>query len=93
MNLQNKLLSVTKRQRATPYSRRVEAAGVKAYSVYNHMLLPALYRTVEEDYWHLCEHVQVWDVAAERQVEVVGPDAAKLVQLMTPRDLSKTALL
>ena len=93
MNLQNKLLSVTKRQRATPYSRRVEAAGVKAYSVYNHMLLPSLYRTVEEDYWHLCEHVQVWDVAAERQVEVVGPDAAKLVQLMTPRDLSNTKLL
>lgn len=93
MNLQNKLLSVTKRTRATPYSRRVEAAGVKAYTVYNHMLLPSLFRTAEEDYWHLCEHVQVWDVAAERQVEVVGPDAAKLVQLMTPRDLSKQVVL
>ncbi len=42
MNLQNKLLSVTKRQRATPYSRRVEAAGVKAYSVYNHMFVACL---------------------------------------------------
>ncbi len=66
---------------------------MKAYTVYNHMLLPTLFDTPEKDYWHLCEHVQVWDVSCERQVEVVGPDADKLVQLMTPRDLSKTDLL
>ena len=71
----------------------MEAAGAKAYMVYNHMLLPTLFRTREEDYWHLCEHVQVWDVSCQRQVEVVGPDADRLVQLMTPRDLSKTDLL
>lgn len=93
MNLQNKTLGVTKRVRTTPYTRRVEASGVTSYSVYNHMLLPSMYRGLEEDYWHLCEHVQVWDVAAERQVEIVGPDAARLVQLMTPRDLSKMVLL
>ena len=40
--MQNKILGVTKRTRVTPFSRRVEAAGVKAYTVYNHMLLPAL---------------------------------------------------
>ena len=57
------------------------------------MLLAALFDTPENDYWHLCEHVQVWDVSCERQVEVVGPDAARLVQLMTPRDLSKTKIL
>ena len=91
--MQNKFLSITKRTRSTPFSRRVEAAGVKAYTVYNHMLLPTLFDTPEKDYWHLCEHVQVWDVSCERQVEVVGPDADKLVQLMTPRDLSKTDLL
>jgi dimethylsulfoniopropionate demethylase len=31
--------------------------------------------------------VQVWDVACERQVEVRGPDAGKLVQMLSPRDL------
>ena len=31
-----------------------------------------------------------WDVAAERQVEIIGKDSAKLVQLMTCRDLSKS---
>jgi dimethylsulfoniopropionate demethylase len=40
----------------------------------------------------LKEHVQVWDVAAERQVEVSGKDSAKLVQLMTCRDLSKSKI-
>jgi dimethylsulfoniopropionate demethylase len=57
------------------------------------MLLPTVFSSPEEDYWHLCQHVQVWDVAAERQVELKGPDAAKLAQLMTPRDLSKIDLL
>ena len=86
---QNKLISPTKRTRMTPFSRRVEAAGVKAYTVYNHTLLPTVFESVEADYWHLCEHVQVWDVSCEVQVEITGPDAAELVQLMTPRDLRK----
>jgi glycine cleavage system aminomethyltransferase T len=32
--------------------------------------------------------VQLWDVAVERQVEIVGPDAMALVELITPRDMS-----
>ena len=31
-------------------------------------------------------------MAVERQVEVRGPDAARLIQVMTPRDLSKAHL-
>lgn len=82
------LLSITCRLRRTPFSRRVEQSGVKAYTVYNHMLLPSLFDTIEGDYHHLKSHVQVWDVACERQVDIHGPDAHKLVQLLTPRDLS-----
>jgi len=77
--IQDKLLSVSKRTRVTPFTQKVEAAGVKAYMVYNHMLLPTLFNSREEDYWHLCEHVQVWDVSCQRQVEIVGPDADRLV--------------
>ncbi len=84
-----KILSITKRTRSTPFTRRVEAAGVKSYAVYNRMLLPAVFESIEADYWHLCEHVQVWDVACERQVEIKGPDSQRLVQLMTPRDISR----
>ncbi len=53
------------------------------------MLLPTEFVSYEDDYWHLCKHVQVWDVSAERQVEIRGPGAMRLVQLMTPRDISK----
>ncbi len=81
------LISPSRRLRRTPFSEGVEAAGVKAYTVYNHMLLPTVFRSVEEDYHHLKEAVQVWDVSVERQVELRGPDAARLMQMLTPRDL------
>ncbi|SVD31642.1 uncharacterized protein METZ01_LOCUS384496, partial [marine metagenome] len=76
------------RVRRSPFNRRVEAEGVKAFSVYNHMMIPQFFRSVEEDYAHLKSAVQVWDVACERQVEIIGPDAKQLVQMTTPRDLS-----
>lgn len=81
------LISPSRRLRRTPFSAGVEAAGVKAYTVYNHMLLPTMFRSVEEDYRHLKAAVQLWDVSAERQVELRGPDSARLMQMLTPRDL------
>jgi len=81
------LISPSRRLRRTPFSEGVEAAGVKAYTVYNHMLLPTVFESVEADYHHLKKHVQVWDVSCERQVELRGPDAGRLMQMLTPRDL------
>ncbi len=81
------LISPSRRLRRTPFSDGVEAAGVKAYTVYNRMLLPTVFESLEADYHHLKNHVQVWDVAVERQVELRGPDAARLMQMLTPRDL------
>ena len=81
------LLSLSRRLRSTPFSEGVEAAGVKAYTVYNHMLLPTVFRSIEEDYRHLKSAVQLWDVSVERQVELRGPDAGRLMQMLTPRDL------
>ena len=81
-------LNVSRRIRRTPYTRRAEEAGVHDFTVVNHMLLPKAYgRSVEEDYRHLREAVQVWDVSCERQVQIEGPDAARLVQMMTPRNI------
>ncbi|WP_350333519.1 dimethylsulfoniopropionate demethylase [Coralliovum pocilloporae] len=85
----NPVLSVSSRTRRTHFTPRVEACGVKGYTVYNHMLLATVFRSVEEDYEHLKKHVQIWDVSCERQVEITGPDAYRLVQMMTCRDLSK----
>jgi dimethylsulfoniopropionate demethylase len=90
--LANKLLSISRRTRSTVYTDRVESTNIKAYTVYNHMLLPTEFESLEADYWHLCEHVQVWDVSVERQVQITGPDSNRLVQLMTPRDISKAVV-
>ena len=81
------LISPSRRLRRTPFSEGVEAAGVKGYTVYNRMLLPTVFRSVVEDYHHLKQAVQVWDVACERQIELRGPDAGRLMQMLTPRDL------
>ncbi len=88
----DKILSISRRTRETPFTRRVEAAGVKGYTVYNHMLLPTFFESNEVDYWSLCNDVQVWDVSCERQIEVKGPDSERLIQLMTPRDISKAVV-
>ncbi|MCC1494407.1 dimethylsulfoniopropionate demethylase [Cognatishimia sp. F0-27] len=80
-------MSPTHRTRRTPFTDGVEGAGVSAYTVYNRMLLPAAFESPEADYRHLKTHVQVWDVSCERQVELRGPDAGRLMQLLTPRDL------
>jgi dimethylsulfoniopropionate demethylase len=53
------------------------------------MLLPTVFESIEDDYWHLCEHVQVWDVSCERQIEIRGTDSQRLVQMMTPRDIKR----
>ena len=82
-------LNMSRRIRRTPYTDRVEYHGVKGFSVVNHMLLPKAYETsVDDDYWHLRSQVQLWDVAVQRQIQISGKDAFRLVQLMTPRDLT-----
>ena len=69
-------LNMSRRIRRTPYTEKVEEAGVRGFSVVNHMLLPkAFSTTVEEDYWHLRKYVQIWDVSVQRQVQITGPDA------------------
>ena len=88
--MKNFSIAKSRRIRSTPYTSRIEEQGVTAYTIYNHMLLPAAFGPIEDSYHHLKEHVQVWDVAAERQVEISGKDSAKLVQLMTCRDLSRS---
>ena len=74
--MKNFPISKSRRLRSTPYTDRIENQGVSAYTVYNHMLLPASFGTVEENYFHLKEHVQVWDVAGERQVEILSHSQA-----------------
>ena len=84
-------ISPSRRVRRTPFTSGVEAAGVSAYTVYNHMLLPTAFESIEADYRHLKTHVQVWDVSVERQVSIKGPDALRLMRQLSPRDMSRMA--
>ena len=83
---------LSRRLRPSPFEQRARENGASLFSLYNKMVLPLCYESYEADYEHLCEHVQIWDVAAERQVEIVGPDALALVELITPRDVASTAI-
>ena len=82
------VLSLSRRLRKSPFEGRSHF-GARVASVYNHVVLPTAYASLEEDYWHLREHVQIWDVACQVQVQIQGPDALRLVEYLTPRDLSR----
>ncbi len=88
--MKNFYIAKSRRIRSTKYTSRIEKQGVTHYTVYNHMLLPAAFGSLEDLYNHLKENVQVWDASGQRQVEISGKDSAKLIQLMTCRDLSKS---
>ena len=78
--------------RKSPYFEATVRWGAKAFSVYNHMYIPRDFGDPEQNFWNLVNEAILCDVAVERQVEITGPDAAKFVQMLTPRDLSKMAV-
>ena len=78
------------RLRPSPFYEATLADGVTAFTTYNHMLMPTSFGRPEEEYWRLLNGVSQWDVACERQVQITGPDAARLVQILSPRDLSRS---
>ncbi len=82
-------ISKTRRLRETPFTKKLENYGVGGYTVYNHMLLPTYFKSMQEEYLHLKRDVQIWDVSVQRELEVYGKDAYELIQLMTCRNLSK----
>lgn len=76
--------------RKSPFFDATVAEGVQSFSVYNHMFIPGNFGNPEAEYDRLINGVALWDVGAERQVEIQGRDAAKLLDRLCTRDLSKT---
>ena len=76
----------------SPYFEATRRAGCKAYDIYNKMYLPAEYDDVANEYRALQEGVTLWDVGVERTVQMSGPDADKLIDMLTCRDLTKCAV-
>ena len=80
------------RLRRSPFFEATQRYGPRGFTVYNHTLFPINFDDFEAEYWHLLNHVTLWDVAVERNVEVTGPDGFRFAQLLTCRDLSKCAV-
>ncbi|MBI1385750.1 MAG: glycine cleavage system protein T [Rhizobiales bacterium] len=81
-------IAIGPRVRKSPFFEATVKAGVTGFTIYNHMYMPVSYGDPLGEYWRLVEGVSMWDVACERQVEIAGPDAGKLAQYLTPRNLS-----
>lgn len=71
-----------------PIFRRL---GANSFLVYNHLLHAVDFdgQTKEQEYWAIRNGVTLWDVSVERPVEINGPDGFMLMDLLTPRDMSK----
>ena len=74
--------------RKSPFFDATVRWGATNFSVYNHMYIPRDFGDPEQNFWNLINSAILCDVAVERQVEISGDDASKLIQLLTPRDLS-----
>ncbi len=77
------------RIRKSPYFYASARHGVQSYTVCNRMYHPRHYDDPIAEYWKLVHDVTLWDVGVERQVEIAGPDAFQLANMLTPRDLNK----
>lgn len=80
------------RIRKSPFYYASARHGVQSYSVCNRMYHPRHYDDPIAEYWKLVRDVTLWDVGVERQVEISGPDAVVLADLLTPRDLTRCAV-
>jgi len=78
--------------RRSPFFESTLRAGCRAYDIYNKMYLPAEYDDPEVEYWALNDGVTLWDVGVERTVEISGPDADRLANMLTCRDLTRCAV-
>ncbi|MEL6205332.1 MAG: glycine cleavage T C-terminal barrel domain-containing protein [Pseudomonadota bacterium] len=77
------------RLRKSPFYASTIAEGAESLLTYNRMLIPRGYGDREAEYWRLMNGVSMWDVAVQRQVQLKGPDAARLAQVLCTRDLSR----
>jgi glycine cleavage system aminomethyltransferase T len=74
--------------RRSPYFERTVELGAVEFMVYNHTYMPLDYgRDPRTDYDAMVERVTLWDVGAERQCELRGPDAVRFADYLSPRRL------
>ena len=81
------LIGIGARIRKSPYYDSNLKYGVTGFTVYNKMYLPTSFSGPEKEYQSLINDVTFGDFAAERQIEINGPDAYAFVRYIQPRNL------
>ena len=82
---------ISTRVRKSPYWHLSMEAGCWRATVYNRIYHPRGYVRPQDggamaEYDTLVNHVSLWNVAVERQIQVKGPDAAAFVNYVITRD-------
>src|SRR5699024_6924516 len=85
---------INTRVRKSPYWHLFIEAGCWPASFYNRIYDPRGYGRPEDggamvEYEALVNHVTLWNVAVERQIQVKGPDAEAFVNFVITRDATK----
>lgn len=75
------------RVRKSPFFDATIRNGADAFTIYNHTYMPTSYGDNVQEYWSLVKDVTLWDVSCQRQVQITGPDARRLVEFLSPRDM------
>ena len=87
-------LLISTRVRKSPYWHLSMEAGCWRATVYNRIYHPRGYVKPEDggamvEYDALVNHVTMWNVAVERQIQVIGPDAEALVDFVITRNAKR----
>ncbi len=87
-------LLISTRVRKSPYWHLSHKAGCWRATVYNRVYHPRGYVRPEDggamvEYSAIVNHVTMWNVAVERQIQVIGPDAEKFVNYVITRDATR----
>ena len=82
---------ISTRVRKSPYWHLSHEAGCWRATIYNRMYHPRGYIRPEDggamvEYNAIVNHVTMWNVAVERQIQVVGPEAEAFVNYVITRD-------
>ena len=85
---------ISTRVRKSPYWHLSMEAGCWRATVYNRIYHPRGYVKPEDggamvEYEAIKNHVTMWNVAVERQIQVIGPDAETFVDYVITRDATK----
>ncbi len=87
-------LLITTRVRKSPYWHLSHEAGCWRATIYNRVYHPRGYVRPEDggamvEYEALVNHVTMWNVAVERQIQIKGPDAEAFCNYVITRDATR----